>query len=156
MICIDPSGRVLLLRWRDPVSERLFWEPPGGGVEAGESDLAAARRELAEETGLLAELSESWAVEVERDFLWGGRRFVGPERFYGLHVPEAGARPAGLTESELSTFSGYGWFSSSQLDSMPDELEPPELPGVVQTLAEMRQNEDSGGPGSGPSTVSGG
>jgi 8-oxo-dGTP pyrophosphatase MutT (NUDIX family)/GNAT superfamily N-acetyltransferase len=46
------SGRVLLIeRWRDG---HHYWVLPGGGVEPGETPEVAARRELAEETGLTA------------------------------------------------------------------------------------------------------
>src|SRR5690349_8847884 len=73
---------LLLLRWRDPVGGAEFWEPPGGGLEDGEAWEAAARRELAEETGL----DVSWALGeplmVERDFVWEGTRRVGSEAFY--------------------------------------------------------------------------
>ena len=46
---IRRNGRVLLCK--RPVHKRHgdLWEFPGGKVEAGESDLEAARRELAEE-----------------------------------------------------------------------------------------------------------
>jgi len=43
---------VLLRRRKEP--NRGLWSPPGGKVEAGESPLANARRELEEETGLVA------------------------------------------------------------------------------------------------------
>jgi ADP-ribose pyrophosphatase len=46
------DGRVALLRnWRHPIG-RWGWELPKGFVDAGEDPPAAARRELAEETGL--------------------------------------------------------------------------------------------------------
>lgn len=47
------AGRVLLVRRRKAPDAGL-WGFPGGHVEAGETALAAAARELAEETGVLA------------------------------------------------------------------------------------------------------
>ncbi|OJF15212.1 NUDIX domain-containing protein [Couchioplanes caeruleus] len=52
VVCLDAVDRVLLLHWRDPFDGSSLWEPPGGGIDAGETPLQAARRELAEETGL--------------------------------------------------------------------------------------------------------
>lgn len=53
-LILDPDDHVLLVHfdWEglDPVSG--FWANPGGGVEDGESRLAALRRELREEVGL--------------------------------------------------------------------------------------------------------
>ena len=53
---MDADDRVLLLR-AVPSDGSPFWFPPGGGVEPGETELDAGRRELVEETGLEA---ESW------------------------------------------------------------------------------------------------
>lgn len=46
-------GQVLLVRRRNPPDAGL-WGFPGGHVEPGETALAAAARELAEETGVIA------------------------------------------------------------------------------------------------------
>lgn len=47
------GDRVLLVRRRNPPDAGL-WSFPGGHVEPGETALAAAARELAEETGVIA------------------------------------------------------------------------------------------------------
>ncbi len=48
----DRAGRVLLLQRATHQSMAGLWGFPGGKIEAGELPLVAARRELAEETGL--------------------------------------------------------------------------------------------------------
>jgi ADP-ribose pyrophosphatase len=63
VIALDDEDRVLLIRqYRHPVGRWLF-EPPAGLLdEAGESALATAERELAEEAGYRA---ESWNVLLD-------------------------------------------------------------------------------------------
>ena len=51
---VDGEGRMLLVRHRK--AGREYWLLPGGGVEAGETLVEAARRELVEETGLVGEV----------------------------------------------------------------------------------------------------
>jgi 8-oxo-dGTP diphosphatase len=74
-VCIVKEGRALLTqRARPPFMDR--WSLPGGHVEAGERLEAAARREVAEETGLKCEIGElfHW-VEV-----------IGQEKHYVIAV----------------------------------------------------------------------
>ncbi|HEX7029107.1 MAG TPA: dihydroneopterin triphosphate diphosphatase [Gammaproteobacteria bacterium] len=51
VIVATDANEVLLLRRRDP---RGYWQSVTGSLEQGESAIAAARRELHEETGLAA------------------------------------------------------------------------------------------------------
>lgn len=54
MMPVDGKGRILLVRqYRLPARKKL-WELPAGRLDEGERPLAAARRELEEETGYRA------------------------------------------------------------------------------------------------------
>lgn len=135
IVCLDPAGRVLMLHWRDPASGGDVWEPPGGGIEAGESPLEAARRELFEETGLDGAAVTPHEVEVARDFRWAGVHFVGTEtfflaRFADARVPGAAA----LTEEEAGALVEHRWCATAELATLGEALQPPELAAVVAAL----------------------
>ena len=60
------NGSEVLVVHRSPV-QGAYWHVVAGGIEAGEDAATAARRELLEETGLVAPVSEGPQV-VERVF----------------------------------------------------------------------------------------
>ena len=70
MLAVDEQERVLLIQqYRHPVG-RLEWELPAGLLDVdGESPLAAAKRELAEEVDLVA---ADWSLLAEFDSTPGG------------------------------------------------------------------------------------
>ncbi|MBG0815753.1 NUDIX hydrolase [Planomonospora sp. ID82291] len=135
VVCVDGSGRVLLMHWRDAVSGQALWEPPGGGIDPGETPLEAARRELAEETGLPGEAVLDRWLPVHRDFTWLGVRYVKTERFYLARfgrTPQV--RPDRLTAEEDGAYLGSGWFLTEELAGLPDVVDPPGLPEIVSRL----------------------
>lgn len=136
VICLDAAHRVLLLGWRDPFDGTLLWEPPGGGMDPGETPLEAARRELAEETGLDPAAVTDRSVPVERDVWWNGKRYTGTEQFFLARLAEE--QPAlvrtGLLPDEQITLDTHAWIAWPDLASLPDRLEPPQLPTVLEAL----------------------
>ncbi|MBL8177652.1 MAG: NUDIX hydrolase [Bryobacterales bacterium] len=51
---VDENGRILLVRQYRYAALKALWELPAGKIDAGETPLQAAKRELAEETGYRA------------------------------------------------------------------------------------------------------
>jgi 8-oxo-dGTP pyrophosphatase MutT (NUDIX family) len=137
IICLDSEGRVLMQRWRDPVSGAFLWEPPGGGIEEGETAIDAARRELTEETGLDPSAIGTENVAVHRDCEWKGRRFVGVEPFFLARYahPRPAVHPVALSAEDKEILVEQAWVHWSELNALPGRVEPPQLLYVLRRLA---------------------
>ncbi len=138
VVCVAGDGRILLLNWRDPVSGVTLWEPPGGGIDPGETPLEAARRELTEETGLPGEAVLDRWLPVRREFTWLGVHYVKTERFYLARFGDTPrVAPGAFTTEENDTYLGHGWFSRTEMTGLPGALEPPDLPAVVLQIIRL-------------------
>jgi 8-oxo-dGTP pyrophosphatase MutT (NUDIX family) len=137
IVCLDANDRVLLLQWRDPFDGAVIWSLPGGGVEPGEAPIAAARRELVEETGLDPSSIVEGSIMVPRNSTWDGRRIVGPEDYFLARYPDE--RPElsrhGLLEDEQQNLTGYAWLSPTDLANLTGRLEPPTLADAIARLS---------------------
>jgi 8-oxo-dGTP pyrophosphatase MutT (NUDIX family) len=139
--CLDSGGRLLMMNWRDPDSGELLWEPPGGGVEPGESDIEAARREWFEETGLpdVVDGADRPYVVVNRREYWAGRVVVAEEPVFLGHWPGVGPElsRAHLTPNEQVNLVQTRWLARAELAALPERV----TPDMVATLRRL----DAGG-----------
>ena len=108
-ICYDPENRSILLVKHTYAEE---WALPGGGVETSESTLAALRRELSEEAGVLCETAT--ILDVYHNVSLSKRDHVILYLVQQWLIEPAHTRPK-LEISETA------WF---RLDSLPLKLTP--------------------------------
>ena len=72
IVILDKDNRILMVKQHH--EDKDIWMVPGGGIEEGESSMAAAVREMKEETGLDVEIDRLiWHTEEVSD---RGQRFV--------------------------------------------------------------------------------
>lgn len=114
------DDQVLLMRDTDlgfPGS--LWWTPPGGGIDEGESDLEAARRELFEETGFRTEALVGPIATRTVTHNFSDRILVQHEVFFRLETRRFEPLPMGLTRSEDARQLVGEWIDISALASYP-------------------------------------
>jgi len=136
VLLLDPIDRVLLIHALDPADPgHHWWELPGGGLDEGEDLRGAARRELAEESGIvLATLGrELWVRESRfrykcRDHHRIEHVFLGRTPTTVPHVP---VKP---TENERAGLIERRWWSAHELRQCTDKLLPATLPALFDDL----------------------
>jgi 8-oxo-dGTP diphosphatase len=118
-VILDEDDRILLCRFifphpAVPAGARFVWAAPGGGVEPGETVLAALRRELEEEVGLAVndDPAHVWRQEVVAPgHADGYDGFVND--YFLIRAPSfdpCGALPAGeLAAEHISGFAWWRW-----------------------------------------------
>ena len=75
------------------------------------------------------------SIVVPRDFRWNGQHFRGLETFFlGQVATDEVPGAQGLTGEEDGALLGYGWFTSEELATSAEPLQPPELPAILERL----------------------
>jgi 8-oxo-dGTP pyrophosphatase MutT (NUDIX family) len=137
VLVVDDSERVLLLEGLDPAdpSRSTFWFTPGGGLEPGESFEDGARRELAEETGLVPERLTGPVHERVAVFDFEGVTYRQSERFFAARVPAGRAIVSdGFTDVERRAVVGHRWWSIPELRATTAAVYPECLADLLTGL----------------------
>jgi 8-oxo-dGTP pyrophosphatase MutT (NUDIX family) len=124
----DPGGRVLLIRCvvQRADGEFEFWLTPGGEIEAGESPLEAARRELREELGLEVEVVGPVYEEATQFEHQGEMRDNLDFVFMARCAAEAPVL-RGVTKDEIEIMKEIRWWTADEVEASVARIFPVDL-----------------------------
>lgn len=135
VLLVDAADRVLLLQGRDPADpgQGSWWFTPGGGLDEGEEPVHAARRELAEETGLSLPVTAFGPVVHRRvaSFFFSGTDYRQSEVFYLARVDRHDVDTAGWTPLEVACVTGHRWWPRAELRTTAERVYPADLADVL-------------------------
>ena len=130
----SPTGEVLLLQGQDPAAPGvLHWVSIGGAVDPGETLAAAALRELAEETGIVAREADlvGPVARATHPFSWDGRSYISDNHFFAMRLdPATEIHFHGLESAEVGNILQAGWWTPAAL-SDDGSAASPDLPEIM-------------------------
>ncbi|MGV7208348.1 NUDIX hydrolase [Oxalobacteraceae bacterium A2-2] len=139
LLVLDPAGRVLLFRFAHPggiPATSDYWATPGGGLDEGETFADAARRELYEETGIVAPITE--LAGIEREFVMqmlDGEMVLAQERFFAVRVDSQVLSTEHWTDLEKQIMTEHRWWSMDELRDTTELVFPPNLAALCAMVA---------------------
>jgi 8-oxo-dGTP pyrophosphatase MutT (NUDIX family) len=135
LIVLDPAGRALMFRYDVP-GRPPFWVTAGGECEEGESFDEAARRELLEETGIVADPGPEIARLTPEFITVEGEPVQADERFYLVRVAEAAIDTSRHTALEQRLMTQHRWFTRTELADWPEAVFPETIVQMIEEASE--------------------
>jgi 8-oxo-dGTP diphosphatase len=116
VVCLDDHERLLLARLSVAEVDAGSWTLPGGGVNLGEHPDRAARRELREETGLVAELD---GVAGVFSHVYPSSRFAGGDDLHFVSIVYRATVTGGdLRDERDGTTDTCAWFGRDEVGAL--------------------------------------
>lgn len=134
VLVFDRDDRILLFLTTAPDSSGVArWLTPGGGVDPGEGFEEAARRELFEETGLVADALGRPVWAHDYDVEWDSADHdTGHAEFFALVTDRFEPSSDHWTDEEKVDVLEHRWWSLAELLAERPRFEPAELIELVR------------------------
>jgi TDG/mug DNA glycosylase family protein len=127
---VDADRRVLLVQFQNDATGDTWWGTPGGGIESGESEEAALRRELSEEIGLDEFDIGPLISDHERSFAFQKTLYLQHNRVHLVRVDTHHPRPT--VDLAAEGVVAFRWWTLDELERTEERV--PDLAAQLRTL----------------------
>ena len=148
LVVRDRQDRILLFHTREISAPELgtWWELPGGGIEAGETHLEAALRELVEETGIVASAAQLGPPNWRRTASFRHRQLRHVQREVVVEVKLDGPGPAinedGRLDYEKEDYFDFRWWPVAEVEASKGLFYPRSLPRLLSPFLAGEQIDE--------------
>ena len=111
----------------------MFWATPGGGVEVGETDLAAAQRETSEELHLNVPLVGPVYTSIS-EFEHAGEIVTNTDVFFIGRCKEDMPRLDPTEPEERAAMTRFSWLTPEEIETSAEAVFPEGLAAIIRGL----------------------